>query len=59
MEDGILVTTMLSDIQSILLGAGRGISASTSGLDNVFPPEELCSGSETQCNIYATCILTP
>ena len=36
-------------ILSILLTAGRGISAETCGLDDVFPPDDLCSRPETLC----------
>ena len=36
-------------IRAILLIAGRWISAETCGLDNVFPPDDLCSRQETLC----------
>ena len=36
-------------ILSILLIAGRGISAEPCGLDDVFPPDFLCSRPETLC----------
>ena len=36
-------------IISVLLEAGRGISAESCILDNVLPPDDFSSGSETQC----------
>ena len=36
-------------ILSILLKTGGGISAKTCGLDDVFPPDDLCSRPETLC----------
>ena len=33
----------------ILLTAGRGRSAEACGLDDVFPPDDLCSRPETLC----------
>ena len=37
---------------SIPLKAGRGISAETCGLDDVFPPDDLGSGPHTPFIIY-------
>ena len=36
-------------ILSILLTAGRGTGAKTCGLDDVFPPDDLCSRPEALC----------
>ena len=36
-------------ILSILVIPGRGISAATCGLDDAFPPDDLCSRPETLC----------
>ena len=46
-------------ILSIPLKAGRGISAETCGLDNVFPPDDLGSGPCTSFIIYIhySCII--
>ena len=38
-----MALAIFSYIFSILLIAGRGISAETCGLDDVFPPDDLCS----------------
>ena len=44
-------------ILSIPLNAGRGISAETCELDDVFPPDDLCSGPYTQFVIYIPYII--
>ena len=51
MEDGSLVTPMALAILSILLEAGRGVNAETCRLDDVFSPDDLSSGSESQCEL--------
>ena len=45
MEGGSLVTPILS----VLLEAGRGRSAGSCRLDDLFPPVDLRSGSEIHC----------
>ena len=57
-EDGSFDNSHGASTSSIPLKAGRGISAETCGLDDVFPPDDLGSGpctpfiiySETACN---------
>ena len=42
--DGINYSHWADTFLTILLEAGRGISAKTHGLDDVFPPDDLGSG---------------
>ena len=51
-------------ILSILLITGRGVSAETYELDDMFPPDDLCSHQETRCryifiytHVFFICVL--
>ena len=48
-KDGVWLLPWRWHILSCLLIAGRGIRAEICGLDDVFPPDELCSRLETLC----------
>ena len=52
-EYGSLIAPMaLAHILSIPLTTGRGTGAETCGLDDVFPPDDLCSRPEALFYIY-------
>ena len=46
-KGGSFITPMAWHILAILLTARWGISDETYGLDEVFPPDDLCSCTET------------
>ena len=48
-DGGSLITPMALAHPLLLLTAGRGISAETCGLNDVFPPDDPCSRPETLC----------
>ena len=48
MEDGSLITPKTRHILCILLKADQGTNAETCGVDDVFPPDSINSGQETQ-----------
>ena len=49
---GVLLLPWRWHILSIPSKTGRGISAETCGLDDVFPPEDRCSDPETHMLMY-------
>ena len=53
----VLITPMTWHILSIPVEVGRGISAETCGLDDVFPPDALGSGPYTPFIIHIPYII--